>query len=87
MTGRYRDPISSTETNNSASGTPRSGKHGGGRGSGQSSSDQLDALPRRGKERVTRAELDELATILTPAQLKKFQDLNGGRTIKKRPSS
>jgi hypothetical protein len=83
---KYRDPLSSTETNNSAQGAPRSGKHGGGRGSTQNSPDQSDALPRRGKEKVTRAELDELATILTPAQIKKFQDLNGG-TIKKRHSS
>jgi hypothetical protein len=80
---QYRDPLSSTATNNSATGTPRSGKHGGGRGSGQNSSDQPDALPRQGKEKVTRAELDELATILTPAQIKKFQDLNSG-TVKKR---
>jgi hypothetical protein len=82
---QYRDPATSMGTNNTQ-GTPRSGKHGGGRGSAQTSSDQSDALPRRGKEKVTRAELDELATILTPAQIKKFQDLNNG-TIKKRHSS
>ena len=83
---KYRDPLGSTETNNSGQDAPRSGKHGGGRGSAQNSPDQSDALPRRGKEKVTRAELDELATILTPAQIKKFQDLNNG-TIKKRHSS
>jgi hypothetical protein len=64
---QYRDLLSSTETNNSKQGAPRSGKHGGGRGSAQNSSDQSDALPRQGKEKVSRDELDELATILTPA--------------------
>jgi hypothetical protein len=83
---QYRDPLNSAATNNSAQGTPRSAKHGGGRGSAQNSSDQSDALPRHGKEKVSRAELDELATILTPAQIKKLQDLNDG-TIKKRHSS
>jgi hypothetical protein len=81
---KYRDPLSSTETGNSAQGAARSGRHGGGKGSAQSSPDQ-SSVPRRGKEKVTRDELDELATILTPAQIKKFQDLNGG-TIKKRHS-
>jgi hypothetical protein len=37
---------------------------------------------RGGKEKMTRNELDELATILAPAQIKKFQDLNDG-AIKK----
>ena len=83
---KYRDPLSSTETDNSGQSTPRSGRHGGGRGSTQNSTDQSGAPPRRGKEKVTRDELDELATILTPAQIKKFQDLNDG-AIKKRHSS
>jgi hypothetical protein len=83
---KYRDPLSSAETNSSAPSAPRSGKHGGGRGSGQNSPDQSDVLPHRGREKVTRAELDELSTILTPAQIKKFQNLNDG-TIKKRHSS
>src|ERR1700722_2233856 len=75
---KYRDPINSTGTDNSGQGTPRSGRHGGGKGSTQNSTDQSGALPRRGKEKVTRDELDELATILTPAKIKKFQDLNNG---------
>jgi hypothetical protein len=83
---QYRDSLNSAEANISAQGAPRSSKHGGGRGSGQNSSDQSDALPRHGKEKVSREELDELATILTPAQIKKFQDLNNG-TIKKQHSS
>jgi hypothetical protein len=83
---QYRDSLNSAEANISAQGAPRSSKHGGGRGSAQNSSDQSDALPRHGKEKVSRAELDELATILTPAQIKKFQDLNNG-TIKKQHSS
>jgi hypothetical protein len=82
---RYRDPLSGTETDNSVQ-APRSGRHGGGRGPTQNTPDQSGALPHRGKEKVTRAELDELATILTPAQIKKFQDLNDG-SIKKRHSS
>jgi hypothetical protein len=83
---KYRDSLSATETNNSGQGGPRSGKHGLGKGPAQNSSDQSEALPRLGREKVTPAELDELATILTPAQIKKFQDLNNG-TTKKRHSS
>jgi hypothetical protein len=83
---KYRDLLSSTVTNNSEQGAPRSGKHGGGKGPPENSSDQSEALPRFGKEKVTPAELDELATILTPAQIKKFQDLNSGKA-KKRHSS
>jgi hypothetical protein len=83
---KYRDPLSSTETNNSAQGTPRSGRHGGTKASPQNSPDRSDALPRRGKEKVTPAELDELATILTPVQIKKFQNLNDGRIKKRHPS-
>ena len=83
---KYRDLLGSTVTNNSEQGAPRYGKHGGGKGPPQSSSDQSEGLPRYAKEKVTPAELDELATILTPAQLKKFQDLNNGKA-KKRHSS
>jgi hypothetical protein len=80
---KYRDPLSSTDTDNSAQGAPRSGRHGGGRGSAQNSPDEAGAVPRRGKGKVTRDELDELATILTPAQIKKFQDLNDGKGKKR----
>jgi hypothetical protein len=83
---QYRDSLNSSKANISAQGTPRASKHGGGRGSAQNSSDQSDALPGHGKEKVSRAELDDLATILTPAQIKKFQDLSNGM-IKKRHSS
>jgi len=34
---------------------------------------------------VSHEELDELATILTPAQIKKFQDLNDATGKKRHP--
>jgi hypothetical protein len=85
---KYRDPLSNPDADNSGQRTTRSGRHSGGRSSTQNASDAdgTDSLPRRGKGQVTRNELDELATILTPAQIKKFQDLNEGPG-KKRHSS
>jgi hypothetical protein len=79
----YRDPLSNPDTDKSAQGIARTGRRSGGRGSTQN---EAGAPPQSGKGKVTRNELDELATILTPAQLKKFQDLNSG-TGKKRHSS
>jgi hypothetical protein len=83
---KYRDLGSSPDTDNASQRTPRSGRHNGSQGSAQNAPDEADAPTRRGKGKVTRDELDELATILTPAQIKKFQDLNEG-TGKKRHSS
>ncbi len=80
---KYRDPLSNQDTANSAQGIARTGRHSGGRGSTQN---EAGDAPQRANGKVTRNELDELATILTPAQLKKFQDLNA-RAGKKRHSS
>jgi hypothetical protein len=84
----YRDPENNTDAGHSTQGTARTGRRGGGRGSTQGEAE----IPSQGEPRapfkrvnpkVSREELDELATILTPAQIKKFQDLNGA-TGKKR---
>jgi hypothetical protein len=83
---KYRDPLNSPDADNSTQRIPRSGRHSGAGGSTQNTPDATNPLPRRGKGKVTRDELDELATILTPAQIKKFQDLNEG-TGKKHHSS
>jgi hypothetical protein len=83
---KYRDPLSNPDADNSAQRATRSGRHSGGRASTQDAPDAADPLTRRGKGKVTQNELDELATILTPAQIKKFQNLNEG-TGKKRHSS
>jgi hypothetical protein len=88
----YRDSQSKANMENSTQGTARTGRHGGGRGSipGEAkTSSQGEAkgpFAGRPKSKVSREELDELATILTPAQIKKFQDLNGA-TAKKGHSS
>jgi hypothetical protein len=88
----YRDSQSNANIDNSTPGTARTGRRGGGRGSipGEAkTSYQGEAkAPFEGppKSKVSREELDELATILTPAQIKKFQDVNGA-TGKKGHSS
>jgi hypothetical protein len=38
----------------------------------------------QGQKGVSRSELDELATVLTPAQLKKFQELNRAKGQRRR---
>jgi len=88
---KYRDPQSNTDTDNSTQEAPRVGRHGGGRRSTQSEAEtpsQGDAKApfERAKAKVSREELDELATILTPAQIRKFQDLNGATGKKRHPS-
>jgi LTXXQ motif family protein len=88
----YRDSQSNAKMDNSTPGTARTGRHGGGRGSvpgeAKTSSQGEATAPFAGrpKSKVSREELDELATILTPAQIKKFQDVNGA-TGKKEHSS
>jgi Spy/CpxP family protein refolding chaperone len=79
---KYRDPQSNTD--NATQGTARTGRRGGGRGSTQDEAEipsqgEARAAFGRSKAKVSREELDELATILTPAQIKKFQDLNGAK--------
>ena len=88
---KYRDPQSNTGTDNSTQETPRVGRHGGGRRSTQSEAEtpsegDAKAPFERAKAKVSREELDELATILTPAQIRKFQDLNGATGKKRHPS-
>jgi hypothetical protein len=83
---KYRDPLNSPNANDSTQGKSRSGHHSGGQGSTQYDQDEAGSSPRLIKGKVTRNELDELATILTPAQLKKFQDLND-EAAKKRHGS
>jgi hypothetical protein len=70
---KYRDPLSNADTDNSAQGIARTRRRSGARGSNQN---EVGAPPQSGKGKVTRNELDELATILTPAQLRKLQDIN-----------
>ena len=87
----YRDSQSNANMDNSTQGTTPTGHHGGGRGSIQGeakipSQGETRAPFGRPKSKVSREELDELATILTHAQIKKFQDLNGA-TGKKGHSS
>ena len=87
----YRDSQSNANIDNSTQGTARTGRRGG-RGSipgeAKTSSQGEAKAPFEGrpKSKVSREELDELATILTPAQIKKFQDVNGA-TGKKGHSS
>jgi hypothetical protein len=78
---KYRDPQRDTDTDDSTQGSARTGRRGGARRSIQGEPEtpsQGDArVPfGRAKAKVSREELDELATILTPAQIKKFQDLS-----------
>jgi LTXXQ motif family protein len=89
---KYRDPLSNPDADTSSPQRKgRGGRHGGGQESNQSDSGvssqgDAKATPRRTGMKVSREELDELATILTPAQIKKFQDLNSA-TRKKRHDS
>jgi Spy/CpxP family protein refolding chaperone len=88
---KYRDQQINTDTDNSAQGTPRAGRRGGGRGSIQGEAEvpsqgEARAPFERAKAKVSREELDELATILTPAQIKKFQDLNNAKGKKRHAS-
>jgi Spy/CpxP family protein refolding chaperone len=88
---KYRDPQSNTDTDSSTQETPRVGRHGGSRRSTQGEAEipsqrEAGAPLQRAKAKVSREELDELATILTPAQIKKFQELNGATGKKRHPS-
>ena len=80
---KYRDPLNRTDADYSGQSKPRAGRHGGSR---ESEQEEAAAPFPRGKGKVSRDELDELATILTPAQLKKFQDLNAGKGSKRHSS-
>ena len=80
---KYRDPFNNPDTDDSSQGIARNDRRRVSRGATQ---DEAVAPPRRTVGKVTRNELDELATILTPAQLQKFKALNVG-TNKRRHSS
>jgi hypothetical protein len=84
---KYRDPLSNPNADGAEAQKPATG--GRHRGGGQHSSQDDSVTPsqgeshgtlRRTKGKVSREELDELATILTPAQIKKFQELNSSST-------
>jgi hypothetical protein len=84
----YRDSQSNAKMDNSTQGTARTGRRGAGRGSipgeaGTSSQGESKApFAARPNAKVSPEELDELATILTPAQIKKFQDVNDAKRKK-----
>jgi hypothetical protein len=83
---KYRDPLSNPNADDSGATKPAGGgRHRGGQHSSQAESDsssqgETRSTSRRKTGKVTREELDELATILTPAQIKKFQQLNSSST-------
>ena len=82
---KYRDPFGGQVAEDTGQGKIRSrgsGRRGGTRESGEGES----GVPSRGRKAgVSRKELDELATILTPSQLKRFQDLNSRKKQRQRP--
>lgn len=74
---KYRDPLNSPATGNGPP-SPDSPdqKHGrGGRSHNGSSVGPFGG----GRHKIPRQELDELATILTSAQMKQFQELSAGK--------
>jgi hypothetical protein len=89
---KYRDPLNNQDADTSSPQRKgRGGRHGGNQASDQgefgvSSQGDTKATPRRTGMKVSREELDELATILTPAQIKKFQDLNTATRRKRNDS-
>jgi hypothetical protein len=92
---KYRDPQASndgggrTGTDADLNGTRQSGgRHGGGRGGGGRGGGGTGSSAFTGaKGDNLRQELDELATVLTPEQLKKFKDLSKHKKKPERASS
>jgi hypothetical protein len=93
---KYRDPESSNDGSPKAgadaesSASPHSGGRGGGgggrgRGGGGGGAGRGGSAFTGAKGNNLREELDELATVLTPGQLKKFKELNQRK--KKAPRS
>ena len=93
---KYRDPESSNdgspkaEADADSSASPHSGGRGGGgggrgRGGGGGGGGRGGSAFTGAKGNNLREELDELATVLTPGQLKKFKELNQRK--KKTPRS
>src|SRR5258708_13582983 len=72
---KYRDPINSSAAGNGNEGDTRpSGDQGQKHGRGRKSRTGIFGVGRRN---ISLQEEDELATILTPEQIKQFSDLNG----------
>ncbi len=94
---KYRDPESSNDGSPKAgadadsSASPHSGGRGGGgggRGRGGGGGGGRGGSAFTGaKGNNLREELDELATVLTPGQLKKFKELNQGKKKTPRAAS
>jgi hypothetical protein len=90
---KYRDPQASndgsvrtgTDDNSNAS-QESGGRHGGGRGGGGGGGRGGSAFTGAKGDNL-RQELDELATVLTPEQLKKFKDLSKHKKKPQRASS
>jgi Spy/CpxP family protein refolding chaperone len=72
---KYRDPINnSSAANGNEDDTRPSGDQGQKHGRGRKSSTGIFG---GGRRNTSRQEEDELATILTPEQIKQFEELNG----------
>ena len=75
---KYRDPINNSAAANGNEGDTRpSGDKGQKHGRGRKSSTVIFG---GGRGNVSRQEEDELATILTPEQIKRFEELNGKKS-------
>ena len=80
---KYRDPQSSNDVGARSGGDAESsssqqsgGREGGGGGRGRGGGGRGGSAFTGAKGENLRQELDELATVLTPAQLQKFKDLS-----------
>jgi hypothetical protein len=83
---KYRDSFSDPDAENAGQGKIRSGGSGR-RGGAREFSQGETGVPSRGRKTdVSRKELDELATILAPVQLKRFQDLNNRKKGRRHPT-
>jgi Spy/CpxP family protein refolding chaperone len=75
---KYRDPINNSAAANGNEGDTRpSGDQGQKHGRGRKSSTGTFG---GGRRNISRQEEDELVTILTPEQIKRFEELNGKKS-------
>ncbi len=75
---KYRDPINNGAAGNGNEGDTRpSGDQGQKHGRGRKSSTGIFG---GGRRNISSQEEDELATILTPEQIKRFEELNGKKS-------
>jgi hypothetical protein len=86
---KYRDPQASNDgstrtgtDDSSDAGQQSGGRHGGSRGGGGGGGKGGSAFTGAKGDNL-RQELDELATVLTPDQLKKFKDLSKHKKVSK----